>query len=87
MESYYCNYNPATTVAAHSNLASDGKGFGLKSSDLFVAFLCSNCHAIYDGAHKTVIPKEELQDMFHYAMKKTQSRLFEMGIIQIRVAK
>lgn len=87
MQSYCCNHDPLTTVAAHSNLSQDGKGFGQKSSDIYIAFLCSNCHDIYDGRVKTMIPKEELQEMFHYAMKKTWARLIELGIIQIKGAK
>ena len=34
--------------AAHSNSSRDGKGRGIKSSDLFVIPLCFKCHAAFD---------------------------------------
>ncbi|ENU39289.1 DUF968 domain-containing protein [Acinetobacter johnsonii] len=34
--------------AAHSNSSRDGKGRGIKSSDLFVISLCAICHAAFD---------------------------------------
>ena len=34
--------------AAHSNSSRDGKGRGIKSSDLFVIPLCAICHAAFD---------------------------------------
>ena len=34
--------------AAHSNSSRDGKGRGIKSSDLFVIPLCATCHAAFD---------------------------------------
>ena len=39
--------NP-NSQAAHSNSSRDGKGRGIKSSDLFVTPLCATCHAAFD---------------------------------------
>ena len=39
--------NP-NSQAAHSNSSRDGKGRGIKSSDLFVIPLCAICHAAFD---------------------------------------
>ena len=39
--------NP-NSQAAHSNSSRDGKGRGIKSSDLFVTPLCFKCHAAFD---------------------------------------
>ena len=39
--------NP-NSQAAHSNSSRDGKGRGIKSSDLFVIPLCVKCHAAFD---------------------------------------
>ena len=39
--------NP-NSQAAHSNSSRDGKGRGIKSSDLFVIPLCATCHAAFD---------------------------------------
>ena len=40
-----CNHNPETTVLAHLN----GGGMGTKTSDLFGAFCCSDCHSEIDS--------------------------------------
>ncbi len=78
-----CNRDPATTVAAHSNLLSDGKGMRFKAHDCFVAFLCSGCHDWYDGRTKAgQLAPHSRQDMFHSAMKRTWLRLLELGVLK-----
>ena len=54
MQTPFCNNDPATTVAAHSNWHMHGKSMGRKADDIFVAYACSNCHNWLDtsGAHK-----------------------------------
>jgi hypothetical protein len=44
-----CGANDGTIVWAHSNHQAHGKGMGIKSHDLFGAYLCSRCHDEYDG--------------------------------------
>ena len=70
-----CGKNDGTTVAAHSNLISDGKGVGKKSDDIYISFLCFHCHSGYD-AHKIT------QEDFHIAMKRTWKILLTKGILK-----
>ncbi|MDE1828241.1 MAG: DUF1364 family protein [Candidatus Micrarchaeota archaeon] len=71
-----CHSN-GTTVFAHSNHAMHGKGKGIKSHDIFGAYLCYKCHARYDGG--------ELPTMvFFKAMAETQLKLVEAGLIKIK---
>ena len=70
-------------VAAHSNLSGDGKGISKKGDDLFIAFLCITHHDIYDGRMRSGISATDKQEYFHEAMKKTQRRIWERGIIGI----
>lgn len=43
-----CNHDPATTVWAHANGISIGKGIGMKANDLLGAYACFACHSCYD---------------------------------------
>jgi len=47
-----CNYDKATTVWAHSNRSSDGKGMGKKADDSRGAYACYSCHCTYDRQQK-----------------------------------
>jgi hypothetical protein len=83
----HCGTENGTTVAAHSNLGSDGKGIGKKADDCFVAFLCDTCHDNYD--RKRVcdgmgITKYYLcgQEDFDRAMKKTWRLLLINGVLK-----
>lgn len=82
MNSPWCNYNPETVVAAHSNYQEDGKGMGKKSDDLFVAFCCSGCHDWFDGRIRDGSTEADRRDAFHRAMKRTWKRLIDRGIIR-----
>ncbi len=77
-----CNGDSATTVAAHSNLLSDGKGMRIKAHDCFVAFLCSGCHDWYDGRKTSSYSADAKQDWFNTAMKRTWLRLLELGVLK-----
>ena len=49
----------STTVAAHSNLMTHGKGKGLKAEDCYTVWACYKCHSIFDqGGGLTKIEKE-----------------------------
>ncbi len=79
-----CGLCDGTVVAAHSNELGDGKGTSQKSDDLFVAFLCIGHHDVYDGRKPTYyLSVADRQECFHQAMKKTQRRIWERGIIGI----
>jgi hypothetical protein len=78
-----CNYDQATTVAAHSGLPEDGKGMGMKGDDFAIAYMCFSCHGVYDGRIEPDLPfeREFLIAEFHKAMKKTLRILFTDGVI------
>ena len=63
--------------AAHTNWGS-GKGRGIKGDDNAIAALCLKCHFEIDqGAN---LSKEERQEMWYRAHKKTVSALVNAGI-------
>ena len=56
--------------AAHSNSSRDGKGRGIKSSDLFVTPLCFKCHAAFDRFE--LGNRAESEAMFEKWLVKTE---------------
>jgi len=52
-----CNFDPATTVWAHSNRAEDGKGMGIKARDQEGCYACSACHSWLDGGYARHMPR------------------------------
>lgn len=69
---------------AHSNLAVDGKGTGIKSEDIYGAYLCTEHHNLYDSRPSAfALHHENKQRNFHQAMKKSWKRLIEKGVIKI----
>lgn len=79
-----CGINDGSVVSAHySGLGAGalGKGLGLKAGDLFVADLCSRCHAemdSYEAGNDTARCYE-----FTMAILKTQMRRWRGGLIRI----
>lgn len=61
--------NP-NSQAAHSNSSCDGKGRGIKSSDLFVIPLCFKCHAAFDRFE--LGNRAESEAMFEKWLVKTE---------------
>ena len=61
--------NP-NSQAAHSNSSRDGKGRGIKSSDLFVIPLCFKCHAAFDRFE--LGNRAESEAMFERWLVKTE---------------
>jgi hypothetical protein len=47
-----CGIEDGTVVSAHSNKSEHGKGKGLKSHDIFIAYLCHRCHSYIDNQAK-----------------------------------
>lgn len=43
------NYDRQRLCLAHSNKAEDGRGMGLKSHDIYGAYLCDTCHTYVDN--------------------------------------
>lgn len=62
--------------AAHTNWGS-GKGRGIKADDNQVAALCLNCH--YEVDQGKNLTKEERQDLWQKAHKRTIQTLIEQG--------
>lgn len=60
-----CNYDPNTTVAAHSNQQRHGKGMGIKASDAYVVYACAACHSWLDQGRA---PKDEKNAAFDLAL-------------------
>ena len=79
-----CNHDPKTTVAAHSGWRIHGAGIGQKADDIFVAFMCSACHDVYDGRdQREDMGRRYLERYFQYAHNLTLSRLLEMGVLKV----
>jgi hypothetical protein len=60
-----CGANDGTIVWAHSNSQRHGKGMGIKAHDLFGAYLCHKCHAIYDGGDSFGLATTDGKNMLH----------------------
>jgi hypothetical protein len=66
-------------------LGSDGKGVGKKADDCFVAFLCFECHELYDKKIVSRSGSGEIifeQSLFDACMKRTWKRLLEKGVLK-----
>jgi hypothetical protein len=77
-----CGIEDGTVVAAHSNQLRDGKGRGLKSSDVRIASLCFRCHAEIDQGSK--LSKESRIEMWEQAHRATIGELFERGLVVVK---
>lgn len=87
-----CGTNDGTVVACHYQgfrSHSFGKGTGSKPSDLFVAFLCSKCHAKMDTYENTRAScdlwsrKVERSEEFMCYILRTWDMLHKQGHIKI----
>jgi hypothetical protein len=71
-----CMPERETVVLAHLS----GAGIGLKSLDIHAAYLCLNCHDIYDG-RKPVPGNINIALEMYRAVIETQKILHEKGLI------
>jgi hypothetical protein len=78
-----CNGDSSTVVLCHSNRLADGKGMGLKASDLAAAYGCSSCHDVLDGRapRPAGMSKEAVEAAFDYAVQRTHEMLRALGLI------
>jgi hypothetical protein len=77
-----CNYSPETVVFAH--YPSEGKGTGLKSSDVCGGFACHYCHMALDGQTKHAnLDYGEREYYMRRSMVRTWHKLIDMGIITV----
>jgi hypothetical protein len=78
-----CNYNPETSVWAHSNRYEHGKGMGLKAKDEHGAYACYDCHMVYDRQKKRPehLSLDNVEEAFTMAMLKSRQILKNKGLI------
>lgn len=85
IQSPYCNSDPSTTVACHSNELDDGKGIAQKADDCFVAFGCSACHDFVDGRIQgpdRYPDKGQRQEYLDRGIKRTIRKLIDLGVLK-----
>lgn len=78
-----CNHRTDTTVAAHWPGLDGGRGMGLKSHGLCIAFACSGCHDVIDmrrplplGASRISVELD-----YHRGHLRTLVRLAQKGLL------
>jgi ferredoxin len=75
-----CNGNNETTVAAHSNQLTHGKGMGIKAHDCFIAWSCSSCHAEIDQGKMS---KEDRNFYWQQGFERTLLAMLQLGILVV----
>ena len=78
----YCTGDPEQTVFCHLN--SEDKGMGFKSPDWWGVYGCNSCHAVLDGRSQSVISREEINTLAIRALYRTQKKLIEKGLIEVK---
>lgn len=73
--------NVGSTVAAHSNSLSHGRGFAHKAPDYYIAYVCQMCHDEIDG-RSGGLSKEEKRDKWLSAFIRTVAIWFEEGVVK-----
>lgn len=76
-----CGAKDGTVVAAHSNQLRDGKGRSIKAHDYRIAALCYTCHSDIDQGKMS---REDKQDLWEMAHRKTVGWLFENDHLDIK---
>lgn len=76
-----CGANDGTTVWAHSNMLSHGKGRGLKAHDCMGMFLCDICHHQLDQGF--LWTKEEKRELTLTWICATHLRLWQQGLVGV----
>jgi len=70
-----------TTVAAHSNSLSHGRGFAHKAPDYYTAYVCQRCHDEIDGRSGS-LTKEQKREKWLSAFIRTVAIWFEEGLVK-----
>lgn len=78
-----CNFDPATTVWAHSNRAEDGKGMGIKARDEEGCYACMACHSWLDGGYAGKMLRDQVDGYFDLARAESQAILRRKGLMKI----
>ena len=79
VRSDWCNGDPATTVAAHSNQSIHGKSRGMKAHECYIAYACSDCHRWLD---ESAASRAEKVEAFNAAMHRTWLLLLQNGVLK-----
>ena len=79
VHSIWCNGNPETTVAAHSNQSIHGKSRGMKAHECYIAYACSDCHRWLD---ESAASRAEKVEAFNAAMHRTWLLLLQNGVLK-----
>lgn len=78
-----CNFNDATTVAAHLRIAG-AAGIGIKPSDLLTVRACSACHDVIDNRVRPKgLKKEDLTLYVHEAHCRTLVEYEREGLVTL----
>lgn len=77
-----CNRQDGTIVAAHCNELALGRGFGHKTPDYLVAYLCHECHDYVDG-RRGGLTIEEKRAIWNRAYVVTASWWFRDGLVKV----
>lgn len=79
-----CNFDPETTVWAHSNVHAGGKAKGKKLArvDHIGAYACYACHMVLDGQAKRPegMTQEFVLTRFEAAMRESEEKLKQKGL-------
>jgi hypothetical protein len=78
----YCD-SLGTTVSCHANRVALGKGTGIKAPDFYVAWLCQECHSLYDGRTGR-LTKDECDELWTRAYLRTVREWFLQGIVGVQ---
>ena len=76
-----CNCSSNETVV----LCHIGKirGMGIKCSDHFAVYACSNCHDVIDGRKPALYGNDVIDEAKLIALERTQQKLIEKGLLVI----
>ena len=58
---------------------------GIKCSDHFAVYGCSNCHKIIDGQSPSRFTNDELSDIKLIALERTQQKLIDKGLLCLKL--
>ena len=67
----------------HPFVVALGKGTGIKAPDFYIAWLCQECHSLYDGRTGR-LTKDECDELWTRAYLRTVREWFEQGIVVVK---
>lgn len=73
-----CNHDSTTTVSCHADEGAKGKGLGLKASDEWIAWGCSECHAALPN-----MSQEDREGVWQEAFERTYHEMWRQGLIKV----